>query len=128
MYEIAKFYLNESQESSKRSNIMEDTIEDLKVANQRRGNQFASKTTPEEADKKDTRLWDSIVTDMPRPLRAETELVVRDRTFPVPGYRTWVIKVTTRATCSDLIFNSELRHQLESIILKVILELRMSQN
>ena len=88
MYEIAKFYLNESQESSKRSNIMEDTIEDLKVANQRRGNQFASKTTPEEADKKDTRLWDSIVTDMPRPLRAETELVVRDRTFPVPGYRT----------------------------------------
>jgi len=88
VYEIAKFYLNESKESSKSSNIMEDTIEDLKLANQRRGNQLASKTTPDEADKKDTRLWDSIVTDMPRPLRAETDLVVRDRTFPVPGYRT----------------------------------------
>ena len=88
VYEIAKFYLKESQTSSNRNNTMEDTIEDLKLANQRRGNQLASKTSADEADKKDSRLWDSIVTDMPRPLRAETDLVVRDRTFPVPGYRT----------------------------------------
>jgi len=88
VYEIAKFYLKESQTSSNRNNTMEDTIEDLKLANQRRGNQLASKTSADEGDKKDSRLWDSIVTDMPRPLRAETDLVVRDRTFPVPGYRT----------------------------------------
>jgi len=71
----------------------EDTIDDMRVAKQRHLGRSGAETSTSESDKKDTRLWDQIVTDLPRQVqvvRAEssvnTDLVVRDRTFP--GYRT----------------------------------------
>ena len=91
-YELFKYYLNTNKDTSKAGR--EDTIEDLKLSNQR----HVPRGGAEETDKQsrgDTRLWDQIVTDIPRQvpgvLRAEsqvnTDLVtVSDRTFP--GYRT----------------------------------------
>ena len=90
-----KYYLNTNKDTPKAGR--EDTIEDLKLANQR----HVSRGGAEETEKRgDTRLWDQIVTDIPRQVpgvlrgqvvRAEsqvnTDLVaVSDRTFP--GYRT----------------------------------------
>ena len=91
-YELFKYYLMEpSKDASPHSK--EDTIDDMRVAQQRHLGRSGAEISNTESDKKDTRLWDQIVTDLPiqvQVVRAEssvnTDLVVRDRTFP--GYRT----------------------------------------
>ena len=83
-YELFKYYLKNSSNETKAVRN-EDTIEDLRHAHQQQRHQRGG---GEGEDKKDSRLWDQIVTDLPRPvLRAQetqvnTELVVRERTFP----------------------------------------------
>jgi len=92
-YELFKYYLKDTSKDAN-SHSKEDTIDDMRAAQQRHsGRSGAETSTIEPSDKKDTRLWDQIVTDLPRQVqvvRAEssvnTDLVVRDRTFP--GYRT----------------------------------------
>ena len=92
MYESFKYYLQEG--SYAKSGSREETIDDLRLAHQRsHQGQAASRGAGEaEAERRDPRLWDQIVTDLPQVqvVRAEaqvnTDLVVRDRTFP--GYRT----------------------------------------
>ena len=89
MYESFKYFLK--QDTTKVSR--EETIDELWLAQQRSQSQAASRTGGEsEAERRDSRLWDQIVTDLPQVqvVRAEsqvnTDLVVTDRTFP--GYRT----------------------------------------
>ena len=89
VYESFKYFLK--QDTTKVSR--EETIDELWLAQQRSQSQAASRTGGEsEAEKRDSRLWDQIVTDLPQVqvVRAEsqvnTDLVVTDRTFP--GYRT----------------------------------------
>ena len=90
MYETFKYNL---KDDSAKPSSREETIDDLRVSNQRsQQGQAASKGGGEaEAERRDSRLWDQIVTDLPQVVRAQeaqvtTDLVVRDRTFP--GYRT----------------------------------------
>jgi len=89
VYESFKYFLK--QDTTKVSR--EETIDELWLAQQRSQSQAASRTGGEsEAERRDSRLWDQIVTDLPQVqvVRAEsqvnTDLVVTDRTFP--GYRT----------------------------------------
>ena len=84
MYESFKYYL---KEDSAKTGSREETIDDL------RQGQAASRAGGEtEAERRDSRLWDQIVTDLPQVqvVRAEaavntSDLVVRDS---FPGYRT----------------------------------------
>ena len=84
MYESFKYYL---KEDSVKTGSREETIDDL------RQGQPASRTGGEaEAERRDSRLWEQIVTDLPQVqvVRAEaavntSDLVVRDS---FPGYRT----------------------------------------
>lgn len=89
VYEGFKWWNFGRDDASSRGH--ENTIEDLRAANQRSSRAEWSEAGERE-ERRDVRLWDQIVTDMPRPhvVRAEagvnSDLVVRDRTFP--GYRT----------------------------------------
>jgi len=84
VYESFKYYL---KEDSAKTGSREETIDDL------RQGQAASRAGGEaEAERRDSRLWDQIVTDLPQVqvVRAEaavntSDLVVRDS---FPGYRT----------------------------------------
>ena len=84
MYESFKYYL---KEDSVKTSSREETIDDL------RQGQAASRAGGEtEAERRDSRLWEQIVTDLPQVqvVRAEaavntSDLVVRDS---FPGYRT----------------------------------------
>ena len=84
MYESFKYYL---KEDSAKTSSREETIDDL------RQGQAASRAGWEtEAERRDSRLWEQIVTDLPQVqvVRAEaavntSDLVVRDS---FPGYRT----------------------------------------
>ena len=84
MYESFKYYL---KEDSAKTSSREETIDDL------RQGQAASRAGGEtEAERRDSRLWEQIVTDLPQVqvVRAEaavntSDLVVRDS---FPGYRT----------------------------------------
>ena len=84
MYESFKYYL---KEDSAKAGSREETIDDLRqgLAASRAGGEA-------EAERRDSRLWDQIVTDLPQVqvVRAEaavntSDLVVRDS---FPGYRT----------------------------------------
>ena len=84
MYESFKYYL---KEDSTKTGSREETNDDL------RQGQAASRAGREaEAERRDSRLWDQIVTDLPQVhmVRAEaavktSDLVVRDS---FPGYGT----------------------------------------
>ena len=84
MYESFKYYL---KEDSAKTSSREETIDDL------RQGQAASRAGGDtEAERRDSRLWEQIVTDLPQVqvVRAEaavntSDLVVRDS---FPGYRT----------------------------------------